>query len=117
MLMTESQDDSRISEAQRLLQNATTADSRFAEAQYQLGMLRQNQGDWAASIAHLEKALSLKPDLSQAHYRLALAYWRTGRKQEAQAQMDMEKKYSSQQELDLDTRLRQITTFIVEDRQ
>jgi len=76
--------------------------------------LKQNQADWAGSIANLEAAVALKPDYAQAHYRLALAYWRSGRKQEGQAEMELQKEYAKQQQRDLDQRLRQITTFLVD---
>jgi tetratricopeptide (TPR) repeat protein len=81
-----------------------------------MGLLKQNQGNWAGSISNLEKAITLKPQLAPAHYRLALAYWRTGRKQEGQAEMELQKRYSKQEKADLDQRLRQITTFIVDVR-
>jgi tetratricopeptide (TPR) repeat protein len=116
MLLSESENEDRLAVVQKLLQNAAAANPKYADAQYQLGMLKQNQGDWAGSIASFEAAIALKPDFSQAHYRLALAYWRTGRKQEAQAQMDLQKKYSRQEQRDTDERLRQITTFVVDDR-
>jgi len=117
MLLTETSGNDQTELAQKLLTSALAVDPAFAEAHYQMGLLKQNRGDWAGSVPSLEKAISLKPDLAPAHYRLALAYWRTGRKQEGQAEMELQKKYSKQGKEDLDRRLRQITTFIVEVRQ
>lgn len=117
MLLTDTADIDETKKAGKLLANAALADPKLADAQYQLGLLKQNQGDWTGSVSNLEAAIRLKPDFSQAHYRLALAYWRTGRKQEGQAEMELQKKFSKQEKEDLDKRLRQVTTFIVEVRQ
>lgn len=116
MLLTETSSEDKQALAATLLDHALAANPKLAEAQYQAGVLQQNRGDWAASIHFLESAIALKPELAQAHYRLALAYWRTGRKQEGQAQMDLQKKYAKQEAEDLDRRLHQITTFVVDVR-
>jgi tetratricopeptide (TPR) repeat protein len=114
MLVTETAGEKRTDEARRLLNNALAADPRFANAQYEMGLLKQDEGNWTGSVSNLETAVKLKPDLAQAHYRLALAYWRTGRKQEAQAQMALQKQYSQQEKKDLDRRLREIAIFLVD---
>jgi len=107
-------DDAQRMLARRLLQNALAADPKLADAQFELGLWLQNESQWKESVQPLETALALKPNYAQAHYRLALAYWRTGRKQDAQREMDLQKKFSAQQKEDLDQRLRQITRFMVE---
>ena len=116
MLLTETSGEDRTNEARKLLVSALSVDPRSPEAHYQMGLLKQNKGDWPGSVPSLEKAIALKPDLAAAHYRLALAYWRTGRKQQGQAEMELQKKYSKQGKADMDHRLRQITTFIVDVR-
>jgi tetratricopeptide (TPR) repeat protein len=112
-LLTNPGDSSTSDHAAKLLELAIKARPDLAEAQYQLGVLKQNQSDWQGSIPYLERAVALKPDHAQAHYHLALAYWRTGRKADGQAQMELQKKYASAEKEDLDRRLRQITTFVV----
>ncbi len=114
MLLTETASERKTDQARLLLTNAIAAAPHFAEAQYQMGLLKQEDGDWRESIPNLESAVKLKPDLAQAHYRLALAYWRLGRKVEAQAQMELQKQYAQRERQDLDQRLRQITTFLVD---
>jgi tetratricopeptide (TPR) repeat protein len=114
MLLQGTSTEERMHLAQRLLESALTVDPKLADAQYEMGVLKQNQSDWRGSIPNLEAAVALKPDFAKAHYKLALAYWRSGRKQEGQAQMDLQNKFSQQQEDDLNQRMRQVTTFLVE---
>ena len=113
MLLHEAPTKEEADEARKLLGQALAADPKLPEAQYQMGVLRQDEGDWAGSVAPLQAAVKLKPELSQAHYRLALAYARTGRRQEGQAEMDLEKRYAQWEQEDEDRRLKQITTFVV----
>ncbi len=113
MLLTETASEHKTDQARVFLTHAIAADPHFADAQYQMGLLKQEESDWSGSIRNLESAVKLKPDLAQAHYRLALAYWRAGRKDEAQAQIALQKRYSQEERQELDQRLRQITTFLV----
>jgi tetratricopeptide (TPR) repeat protein len=110
--LSDSQDKRPV--ARKLLEAALAADPRLPEAQYQMGTFLQDDGQWKQSIAYLERAVALKSDFSKAHYRLALAYWRSGRKQEGEVQMELQKKFSRQEQDDRDRRLRQITTFVVD---
>ncbi|MGA2847623.1 MAG: tetratricopeptide repeat protein [Terracidiphilus sp.] len=106
--------DENMRMARRLLDQAIAVDPRLPDAQYEMGVLKQDQMDWAGSIANLEQAVKLKPNLARAHYRLALACLRSGRRQEGEAEMELQKRYSQQQQNDLDQRLSQITTFLVD---
>ncbi|MGB6829343.1 MAG: tetratricopeptide repeat protein, partial [Terracidiphilus sp.] len=67
--------------------------------------------------AYLERAVRLKPDYAQAHYRLGRAYWKVGRHQEGQAQIELQKKFARQEQDDLNQRLSRIATFGVEVKQ
>jgi tetratricopeptide (TPR) repeat protein len=100
--------------AQGLLERAVAADPKLADAHFQLGLLKQNQGDWAGSVGDLEAALALKQDHAQAHYRLAQAYGHVGRKEDGKREMDLNRKFAKQQQEDLNQRLNQITGIAVE---
>jgi tetratricopeptide (TPR) repeat protein len=110
--VTTSQDQLPI--ARRLLEVAIATDPKSAEAYYEMGVLQQLDSQWRESITPLEKAVALKPDFAKAHYRLGLAYWRAGRKPEGRAEIELEKKYHKQQQDDLNQRMSQITTFLVD---
>jgi tetratricopeptide (TPR) repeat protein len=103
--------------ARKLLERALAANPNLPEAQFQMGVVMQYGMDWKGSIPYLERAVKLKPDFAQAHYRLARAYWKTGRRQDGQAQMDLQKKYSYQEQEELNRRLRQVTKFVMDAHQ
>ena len=114
MLLTDTADAEKVSTARALLNQALTVDPKSANAQYQMGMLKQSEGNWVGSVENLQAAIAQKPELAQAHYRLALAYWRSGKKQEGKEEMELQKKYAKQEKEDMDKRLHQITTFVVD---
>ena len=116
-LLTESDNQQNVALARQLLVRAITANPGMPEAQYQMGVVLQQSNDWKGSIPYLERAIKLKPDFAQAHYHLARAYWRVGRREDGQAQMEMQKKYARQEQDDLNRRLSQIATLGVEVKQ
>jgi hypothetical protein len=77
-------------------------------------LLKQREDDWPGSIPYLQAAVSLNPYHAQSHYRLSLAYRRSGREEEAKAEMELFKKYSKQQQENLQRRLGQITVFLAD---
>jgi len=95
------------------LQEAIQADPGLPEPHYEMGVLLQMQALWPQSIAELQAAIRSKPDYSQAHYRLALAYARLKRKEDANKEFSLQQKYSKQEHDDLDARMNQITTLLV----
>lgn len=113
-LICELDNEAQQRTAQSLLDRALAADPKLADAHLQQGLLKQNQGDWKGSIGDLEAAIALKPNLAQAHYRLALAYGHVGRKQEGQREIALQRQYAKQQQEDLAQRLDQVTRFIVD---
>ena len=115
-LMKDQDNGEKVDLAQKMLVQALAANPNLPGAQFQMGMIKQDRKDWKASIPFLERAVKLKPDYAQAHYRLALAYWRTGRKLDGEAQMRLQKKFARHEQQDLDRRLQQITTFTMDDR-
>ncbi len=99
--------------AESLIRAALKADPKLPEAQFSMGSFLQDDGRWAESIPYLERAVSLRPEYAQAHYHLALACWRTGRKDEGRLHMDLQKKYSHEEQEERDSSLKRIVTFVV----
>lgn len=71
-----------------LLEKAVAIDPRFGKAFLQLGNLYAAREDFERAIGAYQKATAASPDLSEAHYRLGLAYKRVG--EDAKAQQEFQ---------------------------
>jgi tetratricopeptide (TPR) repeat protein len=71
---------------------ASQLDVSFSEAFLGLGMALNAAGKNAAAVAPLEKYVRMEPDDPAGHYQLALAYARTGRKQDADRELALQRK-------------------------
>ena len=97
--------------AESLVRAALKADPKLPEAQFSMGSFLQDDGRWAESIPYLERAVSLRPEYAQAHYHLALACWRTGRKRRRPpAAWIFMKKYSHEEQEERDSSLKRIVS-------
>jgi tetratricopeptide (TPR) repeat protein len=71
---------------------ATTLDSGFAEAYVGLGSALVAEKRYAEAVPPLETAVKLTPDDPMAHYNLATAFSRVGRKEEADREFAIHRK-------------------------
>jgi predicted Zn-dependent protease len=55
-----------------------------------LGMSLNSAGKFSDAVTPLETYVKMEPDDPAGHYQLATAYTRTGRKQDAQRQMQLQ---------------------------
>jgi choline-sulfatase len=67
----------------RTLQTAEEIEPDNPVVSGNLGLIMSDAGDPSGGIPHFERALTLDPDLHQARFGLAIAYARTGRRQDA----------------------------------
>ncbi len=72
--------------AQRTLSAAQAIEPDNAVISANLGLVLSDAGQPAAAIPHLQRALSLDPDLHQGRFALAIAYAQVGRKADAAAE-------------------------------
>jgi predicted Zn-dependent protease len=70
---------------------ATKLDGEFLEAFLGLGMALNATGKFAEAVAPLEKYVKMLPADPAGHYQLAIAYARTGNKEEADRQMVLQR--------------------------
>lgn len=66
---------------------ASQLDVGFLEAYLGLGMVLNAQGQYAEAVAPLEKYVAGVPDDPAGHYQLAMAYARTGHRDEAEREL------------------------------
>jgi len=78
-------------DAIRYFTAATKLDNGFSEAFLALGMSLTASGKFDEAKAPLKHYVTLQPDDPAGHYQLAIAYARTGDKQAAQREMELQK--------------------------
>ena len=71
--------------------SAAKIDSGFAEAYLALGMSLASAQKFADAVAPLEKYVKVVPEDPAGHYQLAIAYDRTGRKESAAREMQLQR--------------------------
>jgi tetratricopeptide (TPR) repeat protein len=81
-----------LPEAVKRFSKAVELEPNFADAYLGLGMTLLSQKEYAQAVAPLEKAVKLQPANPAAHYSLATAYARTGRKEEADREFVLQQK-------------------------
>jgi tetratricopeptide (TPR) repeat protein len=81
-----------LPEAVKRFSKAVELEPNFSDAYLGLGMTLLSQKEYAQAVAPLEKAVKLQPANPAAHYSLATAYARTGRKEEADREFALQQK-------------------------
>ncbi len=76
---------------------ATKLETNFADAYLGLGMSLLAEKEYANAVVPLEKAVKLQPANPAAHYSLATAYARTGRKEEAEREFALQQQAAGAQ--------------------
>ncbi|MFO7652058.1 MAG: tetratricopeptide repeat protein [bacterium] len=79
----------RLTEAREYLERAVSIDGEWPELLLALGVVMQLQGDWAAALQKLRRAIDLKPDYELARNSLGLTFMKMGRPKEALEQYDL----------------------------
>lgn len=103
-----------LGHAETLLRQSLARDSTFAETWYQLGVLQQQRGQWEDSEASLRKAIGLRPQYAEAHYRLSRAYAHTGNRAQANEEIALQKRYAQQEKDASDAQLKEVTIFLTD---
>lgn len=78
----------RRDEAVAHLRKAVQLSPASARALTSLGAILTDHGDPREALAYLKKAVALDPKTGAMHYNLGRAYWRLGRRDEAQRSFD-----------------------------
>src|ERR1700728_143635 len=92
---------------------AGTIDLCFDEAYLQLGILYAAERNFDIAIAFYSKAVAADPQLSDAHYRLGVAYERIGEPAKATQEFQLPDEIQKQQAAAVERQRREIKQFLV----
>ena len=99
--------------AEGLLQKAISADPKLDVAYVQLGILYAAQGNFLQAISAYKKAVEVNPQSAEPHYRLALAYKRTGEGQKSDQEMQLYKQADKTDAATIEQQRREIRQFLI----
>jgi tetratricopeptide (TPR) repeat protein len=80
-----------------LLERSAALDPKFPDARLQLGILDAGDERFEDARREFQEAIRLKPDLADAHYRLAQAYSRLGNKTLAAKEYELYQRFHRQE--------------------
>jgi tetratricopeptide (TPR) repeat protein len=72
-----------LQQVEALLARAVALDSKCSDAYMELGVLYSSRHDFEKAIDYYTRAIEANPELGEAHFRLGVAYDRTGKKADA----------------------------------
>ncbi|MGH9590186.1 MAG: tetratricopeptide repeat protein [Terracidiphilus sp.] len=96
-----------------MLTRAVTLDPKCADGYLQLGNLSAGQKQWEPAIANYRMAIQANPDLSEAHYRLGVAYERTGENAKAKEQFQLHDAIAREQAAEIQRQRLAVKQFVV----
>lgn len=96
-----------------MLTKAVTLDPKCSDGYLQLGNLHASQKDFAGSLEFYEKALAANPESTEAHYRLGVAYDRTGNRVKAQQEFALHDALEKKQAAEVERQRKEIKQFVV----
>lgn len=106
-------DSSASQQIKALLAKAVSIDNKYSDAYLQLGIFYASQRNFERAVAFYTKAIAANPQLSEAHYRLGVAYDRTGEKTKARLEFQLHDQIEKQQAAEVERQRREIKQFLV----
>lgn len=101
-------------QVETLLTKAVTIDTKCADAYLQLGILYSSQSNVGKAIAFYLKAIDANSQLAEAHYRLAVAYDRTGEHAKATQEFQLHDEIKKAEADAIERHRREIKQFLVD---
>ncbi len=100
------------SKARVLLDKAVRLEPKLGEAFLLLGILNADDGNPSLAIASYQNAIRVSPEMEEAHYRLAMAYRKTGESERAQKELELYQQLQKQSAEALERERSQIQQFV-----
>jgi tetratricopeptide (TPR) repeat protein len=110
----ESMDEETWRQIDTLLTNAITIDPKCSDAYLQLGNLNSLHSEFPKAIAFYTRAIEANPGSSEAHYRLGVAYDRTGDRAKAKQEFALHDQIEKQEAAEVENQRKAIKQFVVD---
>ncbi len=102
-----------VDRVRQLLLRTVAVDPKFSDGYLQLGIMLAGQKDYGGAIAYYRKALEADPQNSEAHYRLGVAYDRTGEPAQAKAEYQQHEQIDAANAARMETERRAVKQFSI----
>jgi tetratricopeptide (TPR) repeat protein len=100
--------------AQALLERAVRLDPKLADAFLLLGITYADDGNFPKAISAYQSAIAANAQLEEAHYRLAMAYRKTGEADKAQKEIALYQELTKRSEEKLERERSEVQQFVFE---
>jgi len=97
-----------------LLAKSVAIDPKCGEAYLQLGILSSTQHNFGQAIGYYVKAIEASPELVEAHYRLGVAYDRTGEPEKATHEFRLHEELMKQQAAEIEHQRGEVKQFLMD---
>jgi tetratricopeptide (TPR) repeat protein len=108
-----SADEQALHKVETLLTKAVQIDARCADGYFQLGNLYSSRHDYTKAIGLYENAIAVNPQLGEAHYRLGVAYDRTGEHEKAKQEFQLHDQIKKRETDEVEKQRREVKQFLV----
>ncbi len=108
-----SRDQVTLNRAQSLLARATELDPNFALAYFQRGVVFAETGDTQSAISAFQHALASDSSLTEAHFRLAQLYRRTGDEPNSRRELSAYKELTASEAATTEKERHEIQQFVI----
>ena len=99
---------------QALLEKAVRLDPKHGDAFLLLGIVYAEGGNWPKAISAYQSAASGSPEIEETHYRLAMAYRKTGETAQAQKEIELYQELRKQSAEKLERERSEVQQFVFE---
>ncbi len=106
-----------LQQVEALLKSSIALNNSFPDSHLQLGNLYSDQHQYEESVPEYLRALQLNPNLSDAHYRLAVDYTHLGNKAQAQSELTIYQKLRSEHMAEIDKERAEVKLFVYSSKQ
>jgi tetratricopeptide (TPR) repeat protein len=106
-------DQRAMEQVETLLLKAVSIDAKCADAYLQLGNLYASRHNYDKAIDSYSKATEANPELADTHYRLGVAYDRTGETVKAKLEFQRHAELKKQQAAEVERQRREVKQFLV----